>query len=64
MTKTIEQIWNLLIDYNVATQDELELVTSINGYTIDTLNSIIYARTAYRNLEQLMEEYEFDNEKE
>ena len=58
MTKTIEQIWDLLIDYNVATQDELKLVTSINGYTIDTLNSIIYARTAYRNIEQLIKEYE------
>ena len=55
MNKTIEQIWDLLVDYNVATQDELKLVTSINGYTIDALNSIIYARTAYRNIEQLME---------
>ena len=58
MNKTIEQIWDLLIDYNVATQDELELVTSINGYSIDTLDSIIYARTGYRNIEQLMEDYE------
>lgn len=58
MNKTIEQIWDLLIDYNVATQDELDLVTSINGYSIDTLNSIIYARTAHQNIEQLMEEYE------
>ena len=58
MNKTIEQTWDLLIDYNIATQDELNLVTSINGYGIDTLNSIIYARTAYRNIEQLMEEYE------
>ena len=57
MTKTIEQIWDLLIDYNIATQDELALVTSINGYTIDTLNSIIYARTACQNIEQLMKEY-------
>ena len=58
MNKTIEQAWDLLIDYNVATQNELELVTSINGYNIDALNSIIYARTAYRNIEQLMEEHE------
>ena len=58
MNKTIEQIWDLLINYNVATQDELELVTSINGYSIDTLDSIIYARTGYRNIEQLMEDYE------
>ena len=58
MNKTIEQIWDLLIDYDVATQNELKLVTSINGYTIDALNSIIYARTGYRNIEQLMKEYE------
>lgn len=58
MNKKIEQIWDLLIKYNIATQGELELVTAINGYSIETLNSIIYARTAYRNIEQLIKEYE------
>ena len=46
MDKEVNEVWDLLIEYGVATQEELELVTCINGYNIDTLNDIIYARTA------------------
>ena len=56
MDKTINEVWDLLIEYGVATQEELELVTCINGYNIDTLNDVIYVRTGFRNLDQLMEE--------
>lgn len=56
MDKKVDEVWDLLIKYGVATQDELELVTCINGYNIDTLNDIIYARTGYRNIEQLQNE--------
>lgn len=56
MDKTIDEVWDLLIEYGVATQEELELVTCINGYNIDILNDVIYARTGFRNLDQLMEE--------
>lgn len=56
MNKNINEIWDLLIEYGIATQEELQLVTCINGYNIDTMNDIIYARTAYRDIEQLMEE--------
>lgn len=56
MDKTISEVWDLLIEYGVATQEELELVTCINGYNIDTLNDIIYVRTGYRNIDQVMED--------
>lgn len=49
----IERIWDRLIELEIATQEELELVTSINGYNEDSLNDIIYVRTGYRNIEQL-----------
>jgi hypothetical protein len=49
----IEKIWDRIIELEIATQEELELVTSINGYNIDTLNDVIYVRTGYRNIEQL-----------
>lgn len=54
----INTLWDYLVNNSVATQDELELITSINGYSIDTLNDVIYARTGYRNLEQLQDEME------
>ena len=56
MDRTINEVWDLLIEYGVATQEELELITCINGYNIDTLNDVIYARTGYQDIEQLQDE--------
>ena len=56
MNRQLTEVWDLLIEYGVATQEELELVTCINGYNIDALNDVIYARTGYRNIDQLTEE--------
>lgn len=53
-----ERIWNYLIDNEIATEDELQLVTDVAGYSIITLEAVIYARTGYNDLEQLMEEME------
>ena len=56
MDKTVGEVWDLLIEYGVANAEELELVTYINGYSMDTMNSIIYARTGYHDIEQLQDE--------
>ena len=56
MNYTIEQVWDLLLQYDIATENELQLVTTINGYNIDTLNDILYARTGLRSIEQLLDE--------
>lgn len=53
-----QEIWEFLIDYSVATEEELRLITSINGYNVESLESVIYARTGYNSLDQLKEEYE------
>lgn len=52
----ISTIWDTIIEYGIATEEELELVTAINGYNEDTLNDVIYVRTGYRNIEQILEE--------
>lgn len=51
-------IYNDLIEIGVATDSELDLITDINGFNIDTLNDVIYVRTGFRTYEQLMEDYE------
>ena len=56
MDKKVDEVWDLLIEYGVATQEELELITLINGYNMDTMNSVIYARTGYQNIEQIQDE--------
>lgn len=53
MSRNIEDVWGLLVDMEIATDEELQLVTSINGYNIDTLNEVIYVRTGYHDIEQL-----------
>lgn len=57
MNRNIENVWKLLVDMEIATDEELQLVTSINGYNIDTLNDIIYVRTGYHDIEQLEMEW-------
>lgn len=56
MDKQIEQTAYFLIDNGIATTEEVILVSKINGYTIKTLNDILYVRTGYRSVEQLMGE--------
>jgi len=56
MQTQMKKIEAFLIDNGIATAEEIDLVTKINGYTIEALNDIIYVRTGYRNIEQLMDE--------
>lgn len=44
-----------IIDYGIATDKEIELVTSLNGYTEETLDDIVYVRTGYQDLEEFKE---------
>jgi hypothetical protein len=52
----VDDLWSYLVDNEFFTPAELELLTSINGYSIDTLNDALYARYGYRDLDQLVEE--------
>lgn len=54
--KQFNELWDLLIEHGVATEEELQLVTAINGQNITTLNDVLYARTGYRDWEQFEEE--------
>jgi hypothetical protein len=53
MDKDTEELYDYLIDYEVATEKEISLVCSINGTNLDSLESILYSRTGYRTLEQI-----------
>ena len=50
---SFDNIYDKLIELNIATEEEINLVCCISGYTIDTLNDILYARTGYRELEDI-----------
>ena len=54
----LNELWNEIVNDEIATEDELRLVTDINGYNEETLNDVIYARTGCRDIEQFLEEIE------
>ena len=45
-----EALIEALIEAGVATVGELALVTNINGYSLETLEAVLYARTGYRDI--------------
>ena len=59
MDKEQDKLYDYLTECQIATEDEISLVCSINGTNLDSLESILYSRTGYRSLEQIqeMEEY-------
>ena len=51
----MNELWDYITECNIATENEICLVTSINGTNLDTLEDILYVRTGYRSLEQLLD---------
>ena len=49
------EMWEYLYSRDIATEAELQLVTDIVGWTEEAMLDILYARTGYRNFEQIEE---------
>lgn len=49
------ELWDTIIDDGIATREECILVCNINGSRDTSLESIMYARTGYRDLNQYNE---------
>lgn len=45
---TIEQYWDNLIEYGIVSEDALRLATNLAGYSVDTLDSVLFVQTGYR----------------
>lgn len=57
MTTEEMVLYDQVVNMDIATADEINLVKNVaGGEWTDILNSIIYARTGCRSIEQLMEE--------
>lgn len=57
MKESIEaMLWDFIIDNNIATEDEVRLVTDINGWNEEAMTDIIYARTGLRSYEQCVDD--------
>ena len=51
---TINELWAELVERDLFTDKELQLLTNINGFSIETLNDALYSRYGYRDYEQMM----------
>lgn len=58
MTQRELYIWDTLTELGIATDEEIGLVTALNGRNENVLNDILYVRTGYRTIEQMFEEEE------
>lgn len=58
MMNKVELLWNDVVNYGIATDEELQLITCINGYNEDALNDVVYVRTGYRELSSYLGEDE------
>lgn len=52
---SINDMWNALEDMGVS-EDTLQIITSINGYNVETMEDVLYAHAGYRNFDQLDDE--------
>ncbi len=49
---TFNEVWDNIVEYGIANEDELRLVCHINGSKIETLNDVLEVRTSYKDWEQ------------
>lgn len=52
---TVELAWESLVNLGVS-EETLRIITAINGYSMETMEDVLYAVTGYRTFEQLEEE--------
>ena len=55
MDKETEKTYDYIVENKIATDSEIALVCSINGTSKESLNDIIYSKTGYRSVDQLIE---------
>lgn len=56
MNTRINMIWGTMVEMGVATNEELGLAVALCGRTEQTLNQVLYIRTGYRTIEQMIDE--------
>ena len=59
----VEELYDKLLELELFTEEELNLIININGFSIDTLDACLYARYG-SSVEQFLEELGLDEEEE
>lgn len=51
-----DRMWEYMVEYEIATDEELGLAVALCGNTLQTLERVLYIKAGYRSLEQIEEE--------
>ena len=51
----LNTMWNNLLEHQIVSDETLQIITSINGHNISTLNDVLYAVTGYHTWDQYLE---------
>ena len=54
-TDQLNHMYDTILELELATFEELELVTCINGFNEQAMNDIVYVREGYQTLDQYLE---------
>lgn len=54
-TEHLNEMYDTILELELCTFEELELVTSINGFNEQAMNDIVYVREGYQTLDQYLE---------
>lgn len=55
---TTDEMYDMLVEFNIATEDEIALVTSIVGDNTEAYENILYSRTGDWDFASLIPDYE------
>jgi len=56
----LKHMYDTILELELCTVEELELVTSINGFNEQAINDIVYVRAGYLTLDQYVEQIAAD----
>lgn len=60
--KIIDKMWEFLENEVGISTETIDLITDINGYNETTMCDILYARTGYRDFDQIEEDFYEEDE--
>ena len=52
---TVDNMFDILTAFEIASEEAIHLVSCINGYSKETMLDILYARTGYRDFETFLD---------
>ena len=55
---TVDEMYDVLVERFGVSEQTVNVVTAINGYSNETMEDILYAVTGYKYFEQVLEEGE------